>query len=55
MEVDKVADIVAKEIDVDINMEIQFGERVFDPKLYPPWASSKLCEFLTTSWHWTQF
>ena len=28
MEVDKVADIVAKEIDVDINMEIQFGERV---------------------------
>ena len=25
MEVDKVADIVAKEIDIDINMEIQFG------------------------------
>ena len=33
MEIDKVADMVAdnkeiKKIDIDINMEIQFGERV---------------------------
>ena len=50
MEVDKVADI-------DIDMEIQFGERVghggwligpklFDPKQYPACASSKFCEFI---------
>ena len=49
MEVDKVADI-------DIDMEIQLGERVYQrgwligsklsrPKAYPACASSKLCEF----------
>ena len=55
MEVDKVADMVA---DIDINIEIQFGERVghggwligpklFRPKpLYPACASSKLCDFI---------
>ena len=46
-----------KKIDIDINMEIQFGERVghmgwligpklFDPKQYPACVSSKLCEFI---------
>ena len=54
MEVDKVADMVA---DSDINMEIQFGERVghggwligpklFRPEAYPTCASFKLCEFI---------
>ena len=44
MEVDKVADIVAKEMDIDINMGIQFGERVghggwlIGPKLFRPEA-----------------
>ena len=51
MEVDKVADI-------DIDMEIQLGERVYQrgwligsklsrPKAYPACASSKLCEFIS--------
>ena len=45
------------DIATDINMEIQFGERVghggwligpklFRPKAYPACASSKLCEFI---------
>ena len=44
-------------IDIDISMEIQFGERVghggwligpklFRPEAYPACASSKLCEFI---------
>ena len=48
MELDMLADI-----DFNINMEIQFGERVghegwliepklFRPEAYPAWASSKL-------------
>ena len=48
MELDMFADI-----DFNINMEIQFGERVghegwliepklFRPEVYPAWASSKL-------------
>ena len=58
IEVDKVADMVAdnkkkNDIDIYINMEIQFGERVghrdwlSGTKLFRPeaCASSKLCEF----------
>ena len=58
MEMDMVADMkVDKVADVDINMEIHFGERVGHrgwliwPKLfrlgaYPACASSKLCELI---------
>ena len=55
IEVDMVADMVADiDIDIniyiDINMEIQFVERVghggFRPEAYPACASSKLCEFI---------
>ena len=46
------------DMEVDINMEIQFGERVghggwligpklFQSKAYPACASSKLCEFIS--------
>ena len=51
MEVDMVANMVVdKKIDIDINMEIQFGERVghwgwlVGPKLFQPEVSFKLCE-----------
>ena len=54
MELDMVADM---EADIDIYMEIQFGERVhggwlIGPKLCQPeaylvCASSKLCEFIS--------
>ena len=60
MEVDKMADMevdLGMVADIDINMEIQFGERVghggwsigpklFRPEAYSASASSKLCEFI---------
>ena len=64
MEVDKVADIevdivTSMEVDMvaDINMEIQFGEKIgngswligsklFRPEAYQTYVSSKLCEFI---------
>ena len=60
MEVDMMADNGRQKI--NINMEIQFGERVghggwliwpnfFDPTLYPACTSSKLCEFILQSVH----
>ena len=65
MKVDKVADIVADmvvdnkkiTINIDNNMEIQFGERVglliglklFRSEAYTACASSKLCEFITVN------
>ena len=69
MEVDKVADKVAdivaenkEKIDIDINTEIQFGERfghggwLIGPKLFRPLAyltcvSSKLCKFIVMVVH----
>ena len=53
MEVDKVADMVEEknEIGININMEIQFGERVghgswlIGPKLFGPEALPDLCVF----------
>ena len=57
-----MADMELKKIDIDINMEIQFGEKVghmgwliepklFRPEAYPTCVSSKLCEFVFSKLH----